>query len=236
MGLFTTVSMAQLRVPQNSSAPSSRLLLAPEWLFSHFPWGAFFPSFQQVAPHPVVREGRYRICHALQMDSVRAAQALHGLGLYSPLWFSQCHDDSWKWRKASALEQRLCMPNFRVPVVMVHMAGLRNGQWGRRGVMRALGVWHEEADSVSACALTRAGQRRDRRRPSTVGMRRLNHMPQRMIPFSEFANRNIVHVYCVNVVIQSPLNRKVIFREPCYQGSRVTKSDVCFIVCLLTPS
>lgn len=62
---------------------------------------------------------------------------------------SQCHDDSWKWPKASPLEQRLCMPNFRVPVVMVHMAGLRNGQWGRRGVMRALGVWHEEADSVS---------------------------------------------------------------------------------------
>ena len=41
------------------------------------------------------------------------------------------------------------MPRFRVPVVMVHMAGLRNGQWGRRGVMRALGVWHEEADSVA---------------------------------------------------------------------------------------
>jgi len=47
------------------------------------------------------------------------------------------------------LEQRLCMPTFRVPVVMVHMAGLRNGQWGRRGVMRALGVWHEEADKVA---------------------------------------------------------------------------------------
>jgi len=33
--------------------------------------------------------------------------------------------------------------------VMVHMAGLRNGQWGRRGVMRALGVWHEESDTVA---------------------------------------------------------------------------------------
>ena len=41
------------------------------------------------------------------------------------------------------------MPAFRVPVVMVHMAGLRNGQWGRRGVMRALGVWHESADAVA---------------------------------------------------------------------------------------
>ena len=41
------------------------------------------------------------------------------------------------------------MPTFRVPVVMVHMAGLRNGQWGRRGVMRALGVWHSAADSVA---------------------------------------------------------------------------------------
>ena len=41
------------------------------------------------------------------------------------------------------------MPAFRVPVVMVHMAGLRNGPWGRRGVMRALGVWHESADTVA---------------------------------------------------------------------------------------
>ena len=31
----------------------------------------------------------------------------------------------------------------------VHMAGLRNGQWGRRGVMRALGVWHSDADKVA---------------------------------------------------------------------------------------
>ena len=28
-------------------------------------------------------------------------------------------------------------------------AGLRNGQWGRRGVMRALGVWHDGADAVA---------------------------------------------------------------------------------------
>ena len=41
------------------------------------------------------------------------------------------------------------MPRFRVPVVMVHMAGLRNGQWGRRGVMRALGVWNELSDTVA---------------------------------------------------------------------------------------
>ena len=41
------------------------------------------------------------------------------------------------------------MPRYRVPVVMVHMAGLRNGPWGRRGVMRALGVWHAAADGVA---------------------------------------------------------------------------------------
>ncbi|EOD31301.1 hypothetical protein EMIHUDRAFT_456362 [Emiliania huxleyi CCMP1516] len=74
-------------------APGASLLLAPEWLFSHFPYGIFFPAYR-----------------------------------------------------------RLCMPGdphrFRVPTVMVHMAGLRNGQWGRRGVMRAFGVWHEEADKV----------------------------------------------------------------------------------------
>jgi hypothetical protein len=32
---------------------------------------------------------------------------------------------------------------------MVHMSGLRNGPWGRRGVMRALGVWDERADAVA---------------------------------------------------------------------------------------
>lgn len=41
------------------------------------------------------------------------------------------------------------MPAYRVPVVMVHFSGLRNGQWGRRGVMRALGVWHDAADAVA---------------------------------------------------------------------------------------
>mmetsp|Transcript_3407 Transcript_3407/g.9013 ORF Transcript_3407/g.9013 Transcript_3407/m.9013 type:complete len:380 (+) Transcript_3407:80-1219(+) len=107
MQLYGSVQTAQLRVPQNRTAAPSTLLLAPEWLFSHFPYGAFFPSFRQ------------------------------------------CHADSWGWPAASTLEQRLCMPGFRVPVVMVHMAGLRNGQWGRRGVMRALGVWHEEADTVA---------------------------------------------------------------------------------------
>jgi len=108
--LWVSVSAATLTVPHNASAPPAKLLLAPEWLFSHFPYGAFFPSFQQ--------------CHA---------------------------DTNWPTGSAarSALEQRLCMPTFRVPVVMVHMAGLRNGQWGRRGVMRALGVWHQMADSVA---------------------------------------------------------------------------------------
>ena len=98
--LWVGVSAATLAVPHNATASPSKLLLAPEWLFSHFPYGAFFPSFRE------------------------------------------CHADS-NWRDGrTAVEQRLCMPKFRVPVVMVHMAGLRNGQWGRRGVMRALGVWH----------------------------------------------------------------------------------------------
>jgi len=107
MALWQRVQVAPLKVPDNRTAAHTELLLAPEWLFSHFPYGAFFPSFKQ------------------------------------------CHADSWGWPQASALEQRLCMPKFRVPVVMVHMAGLRNGQWGRRGVMRALGVWHEAADQVA---------------------------------------------------------------------------------------
>jgi len=107
MDSWGAVSAAPLRVPGNASAPAASLLLAPEWLFSHFPYGIFFPA--------------YRVCHAA----------------------------SWGWASLSALEQRLCMPGFRVPTVMVHMAGLRNGQWGRRGVMRAFGVWHEEADKVA---------------------------------------------------------------------------------------
>ena len=105
--LWVGVQDAELSVPANRTAPRSKLLLAPEWLFSHFPYGAFFPSFRE------------------------------------------CHAERWGFAGRSALEQRLCMPTFRVPVVMVHMAGLRNGQWGRRGVMRALGVWHEAADSVA---------------------------------------------------------------------------------------
>jgi hypothetical protein len=105
--LWVGVQTAQLAVPRNASAPRSRLLLAPEWLFSHFPYGAFFPSFRE------------------------------------------CHADSWRYAARTPLEQRLCMPSFRVPVVMVHMAGLRNGQWGRRGVMRALGVWNDAADTVA---------------------------------------------------------------------------------------
>ncbi|EOD41008.1 hypothetical protein EMIHUDRAFT_439439, partial [Emiliania huxleyi CCMP1516] len=107
MDSWGAVSAAPLRVPGNASAPAASLLLAPEWLFSHFPYGIFFPA--------------YRVCHAA----------------------------SWGWEGLSPLEQRLCMPGFRVPTVMVHMAGLRNGQWGRRGVMRAFGVWHEEADKVA---------------------------------------------------------------------------------------
>lgn len=105
--LWVGVQTAQLAVPHNASARRSKLLLAPEWLFSHFPYGAFFPSFRE------------------------------------------CHADSWLYTTRTALEQRLCMPSFRVPVVMVHMAGLRNGQWGRRGVMRALGVWNDAADTVA---------------------------------------------------------------------------------------
>ena len=105
--LWVGVSTASLSVPQNATAARSKLLLAPEWLFSHFPYGAFFPSFRE------------------------------------------CHSDRWQYATRSTVEQRLCMPTFRVPVVMVHMAGLRNGQWGRRGVMRALGVWHEAADRVA---------------------------------------------------------------------------------------
>jgi hypothetical protein len=106
-GLWVGVQTAELTVPRNASAQRKKLLLAPEWLFTHFPYGAFFPSFRE------------------------------------------CHADSWGYAARTALEQRLCMPTFRVPVVMVHMAGLRNGQWGRRGVMRALGVWHEAADRVA---------------------------------------------------------------------------------------
>ena len=35
-----------LRVPGNESAPRGTLLLAPAWLFAHFPYGSFFGAFQ----------------------------------------------------------------------------------------------------------------------------------------------------------------------------------------------
>ncbi|EOD31303.1 hypothetical protein EMIHUDRAFT_442280, partial [Emiliania huxleyi CCMP1516] len=50
MDSWGAVSAAPLRVPGNASAPAASLLLAPEWLFSHFPYGIFFPA--------------YRVCHA----------------------------------------------------------------------------------------------------------------------------------------------------------------------------
>ena len=63
--------------------------------------------------------------------------------------FRRCHDGSWDWAKASAVELRLCMPEHRVPSIMVHMAGLRQESWGRRVLMRALGVWQDAADAVA---------------------------------------------------------------------------------------
>lgn len=63
--------------------------------------------------------------------------------------FRQCHGSAWAWEKASATEQRLCMPSHRVPAFMVHLAGLRQESWGRRTLMRALGVWQDAADAVA---------------------------------------------------------------------------------------
>ena len=41
------------------------------------------------------------------------------------------------------------MPDMRVPALMMHMAGLRQEQWGRRNTARALGFWHADADAVA---------------------------------------------------------------------------------------
>ena len=100
-------SEGRLLVPGNASAATGRLLIAPAWLFAHFPYGHFFDAFRQ------------------------------------------CHASSWRWPPRSATERRLCMPEHRVPTVMVHMAGLRQEAWGRRVMMRAFGVWQEGADAVA---------------------------------------------------------------------------------------
>lgn len=63
--------------------------------------------------------------------------------------FRQCHASSWAWAGRSYTEKRLCMPEHRVPTVMVHMAGLRQESWGRRVMMRAFGVWQDGADAVA---------------------------------------------------------------------------------------
>ena len=62
----------------------------------------------------------------------------------------------------SAPERRLCAPELKVPCVMMHMAGLRQEQWGRRTLLRALGLWHPSADAVvpEAWASARAHARR----------------------------------------------------------------------------
>ena len=63
--------------------------------------------------------------------------------------FRRCHDSGWNWAAASVTERRLCMPEHRVPAFMVHLAGLRQESWGRRTLMRALGVWQDAADAVA---------------------------------------------------------------------------------------
>lgn len=97
--------------PANRTArhrhPDGSLLLAPSWLFSHFPYGSFFDSFRS------------------------------------------CHAASWGWSALTPTERRLCFPHHRVPAIMVHMAGLRQEAWGRRAMMRALGVWQDGADAVA---------------------------------------------------------------------------------------
>jgi hypothetical protein len=96
-----------LRVPGNASAPSASVYLAPQGLFSHFPYGSFFPA------------------------------ARH------------CRAASWEWEKRSPLERRLCAPQHRVPSHLLHMAGLRQEQWGRRSLLRSLGAWLPQADAVA---------------------------------------------------------------------------------------
>ena len=94
-------------VPGNTSAATASLYLAPQGLFSHFPYGSFFPAMRH------------------------------------------CHGEAWNWDKLSSLERRMCAPEFRVPCLLVHMAGLRTEQWGRRSLLRALSTWMPEADAVA---------------------------------------------------------------------------------------
>ena len=99
-------SSGVLRVPGNASAASTSLLVPPQWMFAHFPYGDFFGAMRR------------------------------------------CHSSDWSWHRMSALERGLCAPEHRVPCLMMHMAGLRQEQWGRRTLLRALGLWHPSADAV----------------------------------------------------------------------------------------
>lgn len=119
-----------LRVPGNASAPAGSVYLAPQGLFSHFPYGSFFPA------------------------------ARH------------CRAASWEWEQRSPVERRMCAPHHRVPCHLLHMAGLRQEQWGRRSLLRSLGAWLPEADAVAPHAWVSAraheaavaGTAEDRRR------------------------------------------------------------------------
>ena len=107
MGEWAGAKVGRLRVPGNASAATASVYLAPQGLFSHFPYGQFFPAMRH------------------------------------------CHDQSWKWGEQSKVERRLCSPQHRVPSLLVHMAGLRQEQWGRRSLVRALGAWLPAADAVA---------------------------------------------------------------------------------------
>ena len=81
--LWVGVSTAKLAVPNNSSAPRRQLLLAPEWLFSHFPYGggpsAPPPAFLPL-PTPVCMPACVRACACSLLSVVsRLPRRLLGL-------------------------------------------------------------------------------------------------------------------------------------------------------------
>lgn len=100
------------------------------------------------------REGTLRVPGNASAPTARIALAPSWLFSHFPYGsffddFRQCHGSGWAWASASSAERRLCMPSHRVPAFMVHLAGLRQESWGRRTLMRALGVWQDAADAVA---------------------------------------------------------------------------------------
>ena len=108
----------------SAAAGASRYAKGPNWLFQHY---THFDAKDAHKPQP-----RAAALLAAAKPRLRAQRAAN-----------------------ASLDEPMPFGTFAglPPVYMVHLAALRRGAWERRGVLRAHGWWHPQADKLAADAL-----------------------------------------------------------------------------------